>query len=106
MDDEKETLARVIDGLVAFILWPFGLLLGGYVFMKLWLWFVVPAFSCNPLSLQAAVGIDLMVSFLTIKIPKHKPDKSREILAWHRQVAVIFIAIFVLLYGMAIKAIL
>ena len=37
----------------------------GYVLTVLWAWFVVPIFGLPVLSLAPAIGISLMVSFLT-----------------------------------------
>lgn len=41
----------------------------GYVFSQLWLWFIVPTFGADPLGLALAIGLGLIVSFLT-----HQPD--------------------------------
>jgi hypothetical protein len=36
----------------------------GFVLTKLWLWFIVPVFNLPVLSLPAAIGLSLIVSFL------------------------------------------
>ena len=37
----------------------------GFVFMKLWAWFVVPMFGLPALTIPVAIGIALLVGFLT-----------------------------------------
>jgi hypothetical protein len=49
-----------VGGLVLSVLWS------GYVFSILWAWFVVPQFEGAPvLSVAAAIGMSMTVSFLT-----------------------------------------
>ena len=43
----------------------FSMLLGGYILTKLWAWFVVSQFGVYKLSLVPAIGICVIVSFLT-----------------------------------------
>lgn len=40
-------------------------LLNGYVFSKLWLWFIVPRFGVEPMPVRMAVGVSMLVWFLT-----------------------------------------
>jgi len=50
-------------------------LLHGFVLMQLWGWFVVPVFGAPSLSLVEAMGIALVVGYLTnqyIPVPKEK----------------------------------
>jgi hypothetical protein len=46
----------------------------GYVLSVLWGWFVVPFFGARPLPLAMAIGISLIVGFLTI----HRTGKEAE----------------------------
>jgi hypothetical protein len=48
----------------------------GYVFSKLWLWFIVSTFGASVLSIAQAIGLALVVSFLTHQ-PDMYEDKSR-----------------------------
>jgi hypothetical protein len=41
----------------------------GFVLMKLWAWFVVPMFHLPVLTIVAAVGLGLIVAFLTHQKP-------------------------------------
>ena len=37
----------------------------GFVFMKLWAWFIVPVFHLPMLTIVIAIGVSMVVSFLT-----------------------------------------
>ena len=45
----------------------------GYVLTILWSWFVVPTFELPSLAIAPAIGLSLLVSFLT-----HQSDASRD----------------------------
>lgn len=56
----------VIGLMVAFVaLIVLSASLNGYVLSKLWAWFVVTTFHAPALSLPAAIGLGLVVSYLT-----------------------------------------
>jgi hypothetical protein len=55
------------------------LIIGGFVIMKLWLWFIVPTFEMNPLKIPEAIGIILLFTFMTIKKVKNQ-DTSEEMI--------------------------
>jgi len=42
-------------------------ILNGWVLSVMWGWFVVTAFNAPPLSVPAAIGVGMVVSFLTAK---------------------------------------
>ncbi len=46
----------------------------GWVLMKLWAWFVVPLFRLPALTLLPAIGLSLVVSFLTFQVPPFTPS--------------------------------
>lgn len=37
----------------------------GFVFTKLWMWFIIPMFGLPPLSIPMAIGLCLVAAFLT-----------------------------------------
>jgi len=47
------------------LLWVYGYVLHGWVLTKLWAWFIVPTFALPALSLPAAIGVSVVVGFLT-----------------------------------------
>ena len=54
-------MLSVIEGLVACVQLP----LNGVVLMMLWGWFMVPTLGLPIISLVQAIGINLVISFLT-----------------------------------------
>jgi len=52
---------------------------GGFGLSMLWEWFVVPTFDGPSLSLPVAIGIALIMTYLTrpIRIPKEEPDWAK-----------------------------
>jgi cytochrome bd-type quinol oxidase subunit 1 len=46
----------------------------GYVLMVLWRWFIVPAFHLPPLTLTLAIGLSLIVGYLTHQAPTTKDE--------------------------------
>lgn len=67
-----------IGGVVAFIgIWALSSIWSGYVLSVLWGWFIVPTFHLPPLSVVTAIGIAIVVSYLTHQIDRDD-DKKRE----------------------------
>lgn len=65
----------VIVGVIAFfVIWiPFAIL-DGFVLIKLWGWFIVPTFALPTLGLAAAIGIAMIIRYLT---HEHKWDGEK-----------------------------
>ncbi len=66
METIKQVIAVIFGTLLA-------IGLSGFLFGKLWLWFIVPTFNLEPLRFIEAVGICLVVEFLTMKYELNKP---------------------------------
>lgn len=66
-----ETFGKFCFGMLMVII---SALLGGFVFMKLWEWFVVYTFKVDPLSMAQSVGLLIVWSFLTHKHKKTNPE--------------------------------
>ena len=56
---------------------PLLVLLNGWVLSVLWGWFAVPVFGLPALSIPAALGVQVIVSFLTKHHRKDIPDDER-----------------------------
>lgn len=56
-----------------------GLLVRAFVFMKLWAWFVVVQFDLAALTLETAIGIGLIVSFLTLRSTPYVKEEAKAI---------------------------
>ena len=63
-------LAKILGFLVIMIV---ATLWSAYVLTKLWGWFVIPTFELPELSVAAAVGLALIVSYLTYQ---HRHEES------------------------------
>lgn len=50
---------------------------GGFVLVQLWQWFIVPTFELPVLQLWQAIGLDLIVSFMTHQYADFE-EKKRE----------------------------
>lgn len=51
-------------------------LLNGFVFQQLWAWFVVPIFGLSFLTLPAAIGLGMAVTFLTFQYVLEPKDSG------------------------------
>lgn len=51
-------------------------LMNGWALAKLWAWFIVPTFSAPPLSIPAAIGVSLVVSYLTFHAKTDDKDEE------------------------------
>jgi len=58
-----------------------GVFVNGFVFMKLWLWFIVPIFDLKPLTIAMAIGITLVFNFVTMKIDSTKESTAETSIA-------------------------
>ena len=76
MTDERSTETNAALFILGLICWFPTVLLGGYTLAKLWQWFLVPVFPAAPvLSLGHAVGLNLLLGYITIHIDTHKNDQ-------------------------------
>lgn len=77
------------SGLACFGLLAFGAvntvisaIIGGYVLVKLWQWFAVPVFGFEQIKLVPAIGIGLLVSYLTHQnIPSQKDREISDVIS-------------------------
>ena len=95
-----ENFGKFMAVVLAMIVGP---IIKGFVFSKLWLWFIVPIFQIQPLRVVEAIGIMLLFNFISVKISK----KSVEDDFWEVYrlyvVSSIIVSVFALLFGWIIK---
>lgn len=69
-----ETLGKLM---VAIMLAALGIVIGGFFFMKLWIWFMVPAFPSLPvLTFAQAVGVATFIAMMKVK--RDKDEKTKD----------------------------
>src|SRR3990167_996277 len=67
-------------------------ILNGLVLVKLWTWFIVPTLGLAPLTLAPALGIGMVVGFLTHQyVPDNKNDGRTQNERWIDAMAHTFI---------------
>ena len=103
---KEMTLSRATGKLVALLFWmPAVAIWNGYVFLMLWTWFVVPL-GIVQITLPLAIGIDLIVTFLTMSYADlivMDGFKKQEGGMWSMRFAGLFITGTILLYGWIIQ---
>lgn len=72
-----ENNMKIVGYIISFVaLIVFGVLWSGYALSILWGWFVVPTFHLPALSIPAAIGISMIVSYMTHQRPPEDKDVS------------------------------
>lgn len=92
----------VLGGIVGVVtLMVVGAVLNGYALSVLWGWFVVPTFGAPPLLIVPAIGISLVVSYLTHQMPNSKDEDDRAFgqMVAHRTGITIGKPLFALFFG-------
>lgn len=62
-----ENFGKFMTVVLAMIISP---IINGFVFSKLWFWFIVPIFEMQPLRVVEAIGIMFLISFIRAKMDK------------------------------------
>lgn len=82
------------------------MILNGYALSVLWAWFIVPTFQCVSLTVPAAIGVAMTVSYLTHRITRDDADDKRtftERLGWSIAVSITKPAMS-LMFGFVVKS--
>ena len=70
----------------------------GFVFSKLWLWFIVPTFQMQPLKFVEAIGIILLINFFIVKLEDINENNFWEVFG-QNAIFVVVTACFALFSG-------
>lgn len=90
--------------LVLFLSLPFITLLNGWALQLLWGWFIVPVFALAPLSIGAAIGLSMVVSYLTYQYSLSSDAKTQaELLG--ATVALFVRPVFAVAFGWVVQAV-
>jgi hypothetical protein len=91
-----ENFGKFMTVVLAMIISP---IINGFVFSKLWLWFIVPTFQIQPLRVVEAIGIIFLINFIRVKRDKEAyKDKFWETFA-NNMIFIVLMAGFALLSG-------
>lgn len=76
-EDGYKTVATCLGVLIALpLVMVYGYFVNGFVLSKLWSWFVVTTFGMEPLTIVQALGVSIVIGFLTSK-PVQDDDKNK-----------------------------
>jgi uncharacterized membrane protein len=76
MSNEKDPIIKGFESLLALVLLPLNLCFGGYVFMSLWNWHVVPFFGMRTIATHTAIGLTTIIGLLRVNIDPPKTDTT------------------------------
>jgi len=94
-----ENFGKFMTIVLAMIISP---IINGFVFSKLWIWFIVPTFQMQHLRVVEAIGIIFLINFVHARKDKDvDKDKFWENLATS-MIFVVLMAGFTLLFGWVI----
>jgi Kef-type K+ transport system membrane component KefB len=65
--NKMENFAKFMILVLATIISP---IINGFVFSKLWFWFIVPTFQMQPLRIVESIGIIFLINFICMKRDK------------------------------------
>lgn len=100
----KEQDAALAGFIALVAMMPLSMIMSGFVLLKLWRWFVTPAFSGVPqISLATAIGISLIVRYLTLHITPEEKGKSVGDLMYRAVGRMFLFPLFVLLIGYVVS---
>lgn len=86
--DNSSTSTLFLGFIIALLMIPLTVALNGWALSILWSWFVVPIFGLPALSLASALGLSIVVSFMTHQdVDCEQPDRSMSA-TWSRVVAI------------------
>jgi hypothetical protein len=78
MEKSEMSLGGVL--FILFVIMPLSVIFSGYVITVLWDWFIVTTFAMKALTIPQALGLSLIISYLTLhQIQKDERDWSEKL---------------------------
>ena len=83
MKDEEKSCLSVIFALIAIpVILVLSSVLNGFVLTILWKWFMIPVFSLPAINVPQAIGISMLISFLTHQQNGNKKEDKEQFELW------------------------
>lgn len=76
----EDGASKALGCILMIIAIPLSALASGFVLVRMWAWFVMPVFAVSPLSIGYALGIALIVSYMTYQGNNNCTQKPRSAL--------------------------
>ena len=96
-----ENFGKIMAVILVMVISP---IISGFVFMKMWAWFVVPVFYQNPLRLVEAIGLMFLFNYVRMRRDKGGDDNGFVTKIVEASLYVIMASGFGLLFGWVIKS--
>lgn len=88
-----------------FFLMVYAAIVNGWALVKLWVWFVVPVFNVPALTIPTAIGISMVVEYLTHQHQENSDeDKDIALVIIKGALTATLKPLFALLFGVIVKA--
>ena len=84
---------------------PVSVVWSAYVLTILWGWFIVPQFGLEPLTIRFAIGLSLIITYLTYKYDHYEDDRSAQERFYSQLGLAIIKPLFALFFGWIIVSI-
>lgn len=84
MSESEEKVGPILAslGCLSVVFIPFAVIWEAFVVAKIWLWFIVPAYELEPLSIPTTAGILLLVNILKARYTNKDTRSPRDVLIY------------------------
>src|SRR3954465_13392868 len=78
MADTEDFIAGLVIFVIAMVVIVLSTIYSGFVLSILWAWFMVKTFALPALTISQALGVSIVVRFLTWEYPTNKDEKASD----------------------------
>ena len=88
-----------METILGLLILPWGIILRGFVLVKMWAWFVIPQFHAEPLRIPIALGLSTLATLATASIDTAKDPDYAKAPMWLKCIVCILIYTMILGIG-------